>query len=126
MTGVGQGRRALRSGKRAVSARERASGSQCGSQSRGFAGTLSYTIMSSPVTVTCSHMTFSPRLHWCPFLVFRVHALYLVLLVAHVRSVVSGVSARCVCCGCSLVGSDASRCRVCAEDACGVMANSGE
>ena len=40
-------------------------------------------------------------------------------------SVVSGVSARCVCCGCSLAGSDASRCRVCAEDACGVMANSG-
>ena len=40
-------------------------------------------------------------------------------------SVLSGVSARCVGCGCSLDGSDASRCRVCAEDACGVMANSG-
>ena len=37
----------------------------------------------------------------------------------------SGASARCACCGCSLVGSDVSRCRVSAEDARGVMANSG-
>ena len=40
-------------------------------------------------------------------------------------SVLSGVSARRVCCGRSLDGSDVSRCRVCAENACGVMANSG-
>ena len=40
-------------------------------------------------------------------------------------SVLSGVSARCDCCGCSLDGSDVSRCGVGAEDACGVMANSG-
>ena len=40
-------------------------------------------------------------------------------------SVLSGVSACCVCCGGSLDGSDASWCRVCAEDACGVLANSG-
>ena len=40
-------------------------------------------------------------------------------------SVLSGVSARCVCCGGSLDGSDVSWCRVCAEDACGGMANSG-
>ena len=40
-------------------------------------------------------------------------------------SVLSGVSACCVCCGGSLDGSDVSWCRVCAEDACGGMANSG-
>ena len=37
LTGARQGRRPLRSGKRAVSARERASGSPCGSQSCSFA-----------------------------------------------------------------------------------------
>ena len=52
--------------------------------------TLSHTVVSSLVTVTCSHMTFSPRLHWCPLLVFRVHALYLVLLVAFVRRLCLG------------------------------------
>ena len=67
-TSVGQGRRALRSGKRVVSARVCASGFQRGAQSRSFSD------------------NFEPhRLHRCLILVFCVHVLYLVLLVAFVR-----------------------------------------
>ena len=87
--------------------------------------TLSRTVVSSPVTVTCSHRTFSLRLHWCPFSCISC-ARSVPCPVGCLRaSVVSGASARCACCGSSLVGSDASRCRVSAEDARGVMANSG-
>ena len=124
-TGVGHGRRALRSGKRAVSARERASGFQCGSQSRCFADNFEpyrrviscdsdllahdHPSMSSLASVS---RVLCARSVPCPVGCVRA-------------SVVSGVSAPCVCCGCLLAGSDASRCRVCAEVACGVMADSG-
>ena len=114
----------MRSGKRVVSARERASGFKRGAQSRSFSDNferhrrviscdndllaLDLLSMSSSVSdsrVLCAR-SVSCRVGCVP------------------ASVLSGVSARCVCCGCSLDGSDVSWCRVCAEDACGVMANS--
>ena len=36
---------------------------------------LSHTVVSSPVTMTCLHLTFFPSLHWCLILVFWVHLL---------------------------------------------------
>ena len=79
--------------------------------------------MSSPVTMNCLHLTFFPSQHRC--LVFVLSASSVSRTVGCVRaSVLSGVSACCVCCGGSADGLDVSWCRVCAENACGGMANS--
>ena len=123
-TGVGQGRQALRSGKRAVSAHERASGSQCGSQSRGFADNF------EPFrrVISCDSVLLAHDLLPTSSLV----SVSRVLCARSVPCLVGCVRVGCVwgvCTVCMLwllwVGSHASRCRVCAEDACGVMANSG-